>query len=95
MIYSLLALVLPFLLLLIIAVAVISPANKDEVEKTITNNWTLITLAALQLLALDSVRRRCRWTWADVGFNRFIASGNGNCCGKFPSIWPSFTAWAS
>lgn len=73
MIYSLLALVLPFLLLLIVAVAiaVINPAHKDEVEKLITNNWTLITLAALQLLALDSVRRRCRWTWADVGFKRF------------------------
>ena len=72
-IYSLLALVLPFLLLLIVAVAiaVISPALKDSMEKIITNYWALLALCFLQLLALDSVRRRCRWTWADVGFKRF------------------------
>ena len=73
LIFSLLALVVPFLLFLIVALVIVSidPTLGNVVLKIFSNYGALAVLAVLQLLALNAVRRRCRWTWADVGFQRF------------------------
>ncbi len=73
LIFSLLALVGPFLLFLIVALVIASgdPTPRNMVLKIFSNYGALAVLAVLQLLALNAVRSSSGWSWADVGFKRF------------------------
>ena len=73
LIFSLLALVVPFLLFLIVVLVIASgdPTPGNMVLKIFSNYGALAVLAVLQLLALNAVRRSSGWSWADVGFKRF------------------------
>ena len=70
LIFSLLALIVPFLLFIIVTVVIASgdPTPGNRVLKIFSNYGALAVLAVLQLLALNAVRRSSGWSWAEVGF---------------------------
>ncbi len=74
-IYSLLAHYLPSFLIsmatLFMVVAQSQQITEEQIQQQLANPWLLLFVVVVQLFFLDLVRRRCRWTWTDVGFNRF------------------------
>ncbi len=45
--------------------------SQEQIQQQLTSPQQLLFVVVVQLFFLDLVRRRCRWTWTDVGFNRF------------------------
>ena len=68
-IYSLLAYFLSDFLIGLVPVFMVLAQNPHITPEQSPQQLLFVVVA--QLFFLDLVRRRCRWTWADVGFNRF------------------------